>query len=239
MSNNLPVSAAERREYTPAHYGDAADAPVYIIRPETPLIRLAIQRETLERAGSYYTPARLLRYLRDHVEAAVSSGADEARAAVDDFMAIEAPALPSEAQRAQITLLEEALADHDADFRRMIARNAYHLQIAQLVKVAHCLTGWERAADAAGQPLGPLRLQDRHGTVEQVQMLPERDRLALFLECSGLGTVGEDEAKNSAPPSGSPAAPATSTAASNQRTAGKAGKTRSPAKSGPKTRATA
>ena len=229
----LPISTADRIDFTPDHYAGEDAPPSYQIKPLSLRDRAAVNRAVMIAVGSVPTLAGRIEYMTDNLANVVGNGIDEARAVLDDAAAT-AQQHWGDDLALDFERLHDAFMLDDAGYRRLFAAGQHWFDELVIQTVARGLLKWSGITGADDKPLA-LRVVNGGGDVDQIGYLPKPDLIAIFNRINDLSSLSGQDEKNSAPPLGSSGDQKTSKAAGPRQTAAKAGAARSRKKSTAKT----
>lgn len=215
-ASGAPVDPRAPHDFTPEHYGDRADAPVYRIKPATLLERIAFRAALTEAAGQYPGDAALIAAMREAI-GQIEADRDTAAQILSDYEAALAARdaalkarLPAEDVPAVAPELAEAFArllglcEVSDVVRAILAARERRLMTSLYLGAQRFLAGW------SGADLPRFRRERAGVPAALLDALPEEDVLACGAKALALMAPTEPQLGNSASPRPSPAGPAIS-----------------------------
>ncbi len=198
----LPVSSKQTVEFTPPDAMEREPRPVFRLQVPTLLQRAQWRRALNEHGATYPSDAQLLAALREDLRAINPGNLDQLLEQVDAF---EAAVDGEKLKLAPDMLAFETLCRGiGGAYSQALARRGYWGDLAPLVAAQMFVVGWEHA--------GPAFKRGHDGVDhDALAALPDAWLRSVGWKAIGLMTLSGDAEKNSAAPSSSPDAPATST----------------------------
>jgi hypothetical protein len=209
----LPLTRRGTMRFTPEHLRGQEDAPVYLYQIPSWAGRAARDRAVIEQGCRFWMRDAFAEEAEKAIRAAKPEREEELLEIVARVEATPlAENLDPELAEAWSEILEE-LRRAGGPVAAMMADNAHHATIMPFVTVQHFCKGWENLDI-------PFRLTaDRQVDPECLERIDPMHMLALYAEIERSTRVDRTQEKNSESLSPSPAAPESSHAASEPRTA--------------------